>query len=67
MDVFVRDRVAGVTERVSVGPGGVEAKGSSSQAAISADGRYVAFTSFATNLFTDDTNGQPDVFVRERV
>ena len=60
-------RAAGTTERVSVGPGGRQANGDSLPArAISADGRYVAFVSFATNLVPGDTNGQPDVFVRDR-
>ena len=34
--------------------------------ALSADGRFVTFTSFATNLVEDDTNGQRDVFVWDR-
>jgi hypothetical protein len=40
----------GVRERVSVGPGGVQADGSSFSPSISADGRFVAFSSDATNL-----------------
>jgi Tol biopolymer transport system component len=66
-DVFVRDRVAQVTRRVSVGPGGREANGESWESAISAHGRLVAFTSYATNLVAGDTNGAYDVFVRDRV
>jgi len=65
-DVFVRDRVAGTIERVSVGVGGVEASGSSFKPAISADGRFVAFTSTASNLVASETNGSQDVFVYER-
>src|SRR5215212_3638935 len=42
-DVFVRDVLAGTTQRVSVGPGGVEANFGSEWPSISADGRYVAF------------------------
>ena len=52
-DVFVRDRQSGVTTRVSVGPGGVQGDENSyvtSPASISADGRFVVFASFATNL-----------------
>jgi Tol biopolymer transport system component len=64
-DVFVRDLVAGSTERVSVGAGG-EGNAESWSAAISADGRYVAFTSSATNLVGGDANGDFDVFVRDR-
>jgi Tol biopolymer transport system component len=65
-DVFVQDRRTQVTRRVSVGPGGQQANGFSSQPAISAGGRYVAFTSDASNLVAGDTNQSPDVFVRDR-
>jgi Tol biopolymer transport system component len=65
-DVFVRDRRAQLTRRVSVGPGGQQANGRSFQPAISAHGRFVAFRSYATNLVPGDTNGIPDVFVRDR-
>ena len=65
-DLFVRDRQLGTTERVSVNSGGVQGNGHSYEPAISADGRYVAFYSDATNLVIGDTNGQPDVFVRDR-
>ena len=57
------------TERVSLGPRGVQAQGSitgSFSPSISADGRLVAFGSEATNLVPDDTNGLDDVFVRDR-
>jgi len=65
-DVFVRDRVLHKTYLVSVGPGGVQGNGDSSQPAISANGRYVAFTSNASNLVGGDANGFSDVFVRDR-
>jgi hypothetical protein len=65
--VFVRDLVAHVTRRVSVGPGGVQANGFSRYPAISADGRNVVFESDADNLVGGDTNGAVDVFVRDRV
>jgi Tol biopolymer transport system component len=70
VDVFVRDRVARVTQRVSVGPGGRQAKGNNAfndSPAVSRSGRYVAFSSFATNLVPADTNRGLDVFVRDRV
>ena len=66
-DVFVRDTVTGTTARVSVGAGGVEANGSSDGVAISGDGRYVAFSSYASNLAPGDTNGKVDIFVRDTV
>jgi Tol biopolymer transport system component len=66
-DVFVRDRVAQLTRRVSVGSGGQQANGLSNQVAISAGGRFVAFVSEASNLVAGDTNGLADVFVRDRV
>jgi len=65
-DVFLRDRLAGTTVRVNVGPGGVQANGISSYPSISADGNLVAFDSLATNLVPGDTNGIEDVFVRDR-
>jgi Tol biopolymer transport system component len=66
-DVFVRDRQTGVTERVSVDSAGGQADDGSGIPAISADGRFVAFVSFATNLVAGDTNGARDVFVRDRL
>ncbi len=65
-DVFVRDRVAHLTRRVSLRSDGGQANRDSSQPAISADGRYVTFISYASNLVSGDTNGQRDVFVRDR-
>ena len=66
-DVFVRDRQSGTTERVSVAPDGTQANGSSFYPALSANGQFVAFVSDATNLVPGDTNGQSDVFVRDRL
>ncbi len=63
-DVFVRDRVAGKTLRVSVGSDGEEANAQSQYCSISADGRWVAFHSAASNLVEGDTNGKRDVFLR---
>lgn len=64
-DVFVRDRGTGSTERVSVALGGGAANGVSFQPAISADGRYVAFASTASNLVATDGNSRQDIFVRD--
>ena len=66
-DVFVRDRAAGTTTRISVDSNGVEANGASSDPAISADGRFVVFASAATNLVANDTNAKIDVFVHDRL
>ncbi len=65
-DIFVRDRQADTTERVSVATGGGESNDISFSPSISADGRHVAFSSFATNLVAGDTNGQIDVFAHDR-
>src|SRR5438094_565922 len=71
-DVFVHDRQTGTTERVSVASDGAQGNGSSGLVtfafppALSADGRFVAFVSFATNLVASDTNGATDVFVHDR-
>jgi Tol biopolymer transport system component len=67
LDVFVRDRVEQTTQRVSVALKGAEANGESLSAQISADGRFVVFTSSASNLVSGDTNGIEDVFVRDLV
>jgi Tol biopolymer transport system component len=65
-DVFIRDRVAKVTDRVSLTGAGREGDGASGGPAISRDGRYVAFSSSAANLVSGDTNNSADVFVRDR-
>ncbi|HET9771640.1 MAG TPA: hypothetical protein VFS16_12190, partial [Acidimicrobiia bacterium] len=65
-DVFVYDRKKRTTERVSLSSAGAQAGGASFDPAISADGRFVAFTSAAPDLVPGDDNGQVDVFVRDR-
>jgi len=71
IDVFVRDRQLGTTERVSVDSN--EGQGSTSRFSVifpsptvSADGRYVAFSTDMVNLVAGDTNDVEDVFVRDR-
>ncbi len=66
VDIFVHDRQTSQTSRVSVDSAGVQGNGSSTFPAISSDGRYVAFESFASNLVSGDTNGNYDVFVHDR-
>lgn len=65
-DVFVRDLAAGTTTRVSVSSDGVQGNGLSYQPSLSADGRWVAFSSVATNLTSGDINGVTDIFVHDR-
>jgi Tol biopolymer transport system component len=65
-DVFVFDRVNRTTERVSLSGQGEAGNGDSYDPAISADGRYVAFTSAASNLTPGDSNDELDIFVRDR-
>lgn len=66
-DIFLYDRVARTTTRVSIGSGGEQANGPSWEDSISGDGRYVAFTSSASNLVANDTNLADDVFVHDRL
>jgi len=66
VDIFVHDRQTGETTRVSVASDGTQADTESYLPSISADGRYVAFESFATNLVDNDTNNYPDIFVHDR-
>jgi Tol biopolymer transport system component len=66
MDIFVRDRETGKTELVSVDSAGAQANGASFAPAISADGRFIAFESTASNLVEYDTNGASDVFLHDR-
>jgi hypothetical protein len=65
-DIFIRDRLTGTTERVSVDSAGSQADDDSFDPAVSADGRFVTFDSYASNLVEGDANGAWDVFVRDR-
>jgi Tol biopolymer transport system component len=66
LDVFVHDRQTGITTRVSVDSSGAQGNNTSGLPIISADGRFVAFQSFASNLVAGDTNLTGDVFVHDR-
>jgi Tol biopolymer transport system component len=66
MDIFVFDRTTKEITRISIATDGTEANNNSDEPSISADGRYVVFVSSASNLYEDDTNGQYDVFIRDR-
>ena len=65
-DVFVHDRTTGVTQRISVASDGTEGNAGSNGPSVSADGRFVAFQSTASNLVADDTNGVQDLFRHDR-
>jgi len=66
VDVFVRDRAAAKTERITVNFNGGNSDDGSFRPTLSGDGRYVVFGSAATNLVPNDVNRVPDVFVRDR-
>jgi Tol biopolymer transport system component len=66
-DVFVHDRNTGETIRVSISSDGTQANSGSDTPVISVDGRFVTFTSIASNLVEGDTNGFSDIFVHNRV
>ena len=66
VDIFIHDRVSEETSRVNVDPDGAQALGGHSGLAnISADGRFVVYSSAASNLVAGDTNGETDVFIHE--
>ncbi|WP_455200627.1 PKD domain-containing protein [Kaarinaea lacus] len=66
-DIFLVDTETRVIERVSIGINYTEANGGSTNPVISADGRYITFESFASNLVTNDSNNVIDIFVYDRV
>ncbi|HMP47793.1 MAG TPA: flagellin [Oligoflexia bacterium] len=65
IDVFIKDIQTGETRRVSTDSSGNQANSTSLVTGISADGRFVAFNSFATNLVAGDTNGAQDGFIKD--
>ena len=66
IDIFVRDRQGGQTQLVSLSSAERQSFGDAQRPALSADGRYVAFSSWAAGLVPDDDNEVEDVFVRDR-
>jgi hypothetical protein len=64
-DLFVRNRQSGTIERLSLDSAGAQGNAPSVSTSISADGNQIAFHSYASNLVAGDTNGVPDVFVRD--
>jgi Tol biopolymer transport system component len=67
VDIFMRDLQTNTNELVSVSSTGEQAQDGCFDASPSADGRYCAFFSFASNLDPPDGNGASDVFVRDRL
>ena len=65
-EVYVRDRVRGVTEKISVGSRGARTKASSTAPTLSHDGSKVAFTSWASNLMNEETRNRADIYLRDR-
>ena len=66
-DIFVHDRLYATTTRVSVGIDNTQTNGDSAAMRISADGRFVVFASYASNLVVNDNNGLPDLFLHDQV
>jgi Ca2+-binding RTX toxin-like protein len=64
-DIFVKDLQSGAIQRVSTDAAGAESNGYSDQPRFSADGHYVVFQSYASNLVAGDSNGTGDVFVKD--
>jgi Tol biopolymer transport system component len=64
-DVFVKSLDTGVVTRISTDASGTQVFGESWSASFSPDGRYVAFSSAATNLVPGDTNGVDDAFIKD--
>lgn len=64
-DVFVRDLVSGETRIISKSSSGAFGNARSFSPQISANGRFVAFVSYASNLVSGDTNGYADVFLHD--
>lgn len=66
-DVFIRDTVGATTERISVSTLGVEGNDGSYDPAVSRDGRFVTYSTDASNLVSGDVNGFSDILIRDRV
>ena len=64
-DIFLRDTVNETTIRVSLATGGIEVNDHSTNPILSSDGRYIAFSSLASNLVTNDNNAEQDVFLHD--
>jgi hypothetical protein len=65
VDIFLHDRLSGVTTRVSVSSSGTQSNGDSKNVSISDNGKYIVFESAATNLVDSDTNNADDIFLHD--
>ncbi len=65
--IFLRDRILNITKIISLNNVGDAADGDCGDSAISGDGRFVAFTSWASNLVSSDSNGLSDIFIRDMI
>ena len=63
--IFIKDTLTNSVALVSSDVGGIQGDGQSESLSVSDDGRYVAFVSHSSNLSVGDTNGHPDVFVKD--
>ncbi|MBF0160387.1 MAG: PD40 domain-containing protein [Magnetococcales bacterium] len=66
-DIFVYDRMTNAFSRVNISSGGEQGNGDANTPALSADGRFVVFSSSARNLVTNDSNNSWDIFVHDRL
>jgi Tol biopolymer transport system component len=64
-DAYSRDRRLGTVTKVSLGSNGEQGNDNSADPAVSDDGRFVAFLSYADNLVPGDTDGSQDLFLRD--
>ena len=64
-DIFIKDLTTGAITRANVAADGTEANGLSYRPVLSADGKTIAFSSYASNLVPGDTNGASDIFIKD--
>ena len=64
-DIFLKDLQTGIIARVSTDSSGTQSNKNSATPQITPDGRYLIFSSYATNLVTDDTNGLSDIYLKD--
>ena len=64
-ELYLRDTLLNTTSRISVSSSGVQASSSSQYPSMSANGHFVSFSSYASDLVSGDTNGNTDIFRHE--